>query len=186
MGEMTTPAFKRFAVDTNFIIDCFDGDEIALTAWECIVERVPKAEFIIPPTVAHEFVNAVKTSTGQRRQYLREAAADSVKRFGFRPQKLQAVEHGIVERISEQLRRDGFLPHEERNDSLILAESCLLNCEAWITKDSHLADIDKAAVTALLKPYGAPTLPLHPRLLLRMLGARTRDGWAAIEFKREK
>jgi hypothetical protein len=60
----------------------------------------------------------------------------------LKPVNLVPVGHGIVEINAERLRRHGLVPEDEINDSFVLAESGLLNCDILLTSDHHLVGIN--------------------------------------------
>lgn len=159
----------RIAVDTNYLLDCYDGDETAVGAWETIMERAAAPTWIIPPTAGQELLNLAREAPiNSARQRFINAAQDAVSRRKFQPIPLAAVAHGIADRISVELRKCGLLPEAERNDSLILAESAILECPILITKDAHLLGADPAKVKHLLLRFDVtPTLILHPATVIK-------------------
>ena len=81
---------------------------------------------------------------------------------------LVPVGHGIVERIAEKIRERGYLPHDEVNDSLILAEASLLNCALLISADNHLLDVPAGPLKLLLDAQDvASPLIVSPRKIAR-------------------
>ena len=78
------------------------------------------------------------------------------------------VGHGIVERIAEEIRIKDLLPTEEKNDSLIVAESALLGCRILLSGDAHLRGVDFQRLTLLLKDFdvAAPVIAT-PREIVR-------------------
>ena len=58
------------------------------------------------------------------------------------PVNLMPVGHGIVERIADRPRSRRLMPAEEINDSLLVAESTLLESRLLISSDQHLRGID--------------------------------------------
>jgi predicted nucleic acid-binding protein len=159
----------RIAVDTNFLLDCYDGDETAVAAWETIMERATVPTWIIPPTAGQEILSlAREAATPPARERFTRAAQEAVSKRKFQPIPLAAVAHGIADRISTELRKCGLIPEEERNDSLILAESAILECSLLITKDAHLLNADSTRLKQLLLCFDVTaTLILHPSAVIR-------------------
>jgi hypothetical protein len=81
---------------------------------------------------------------------------------------LIAVRHGIAERVAERLRQRQLIPQEEVNDSLVLAESALLECRVLLTSDEHLRGIDFEKLTLELQAFdlAAPVIAT-PREIVR-------------------
>ncbi len=80
------------------------------------------------------------------RPEIRRVALTAARKL-HRPWKIESVDltpvqHGIAEQIADRVRAAGLLPAEEYNDSLILAESALLNCAMLLTSDGHLRNLD--------------------------------------------
>jgi hypothetical protein len=71
----------------------------------------------------------------------------------FRPLLELPFGEDLAERIASETRRRGLLPLEEVHDSLILAESALLDCSILLTSDEHLRAIDHEQATLLLRSY---------------------------------
>jgi len=84
------------------------------------------------------------------------------------PGSLIAVRHGIAERIAERLRHQGLIPDEEVNDSLVVAESALLDCSILLSSDEHLRGIDFERLTLELRAFDvtAPVIAT-PREIVR-------------------
>src|SRR5947209_7988946 len=115
------------AVDANVLFDLAVGLDDVVEAVSVVRERLPEARLLIPPTVQHELANWVLRGDGQKRESARKAIQLG-HAWRIVPVNLIAVRHGIAERIAERIREKGLIPDEEVNDSLVLAESALLNC----------------------------------------------------------
>ena len=84
--------------------------------------------------------------------------------------KLQPVEHGIAKAFAERLIRKGYLPENEENDGLLLAEAALAEIPVLITRDQHLLDIPNGVLAAELNAADLFQIQtLHPRPLLKAL-----------------
>lgn len=134
------------AVDTNFLLDLAADTAVAGEALETIRRRLPGSLILVPPTVIDELAVAHADPADREEQRLAGIALTSLRaKWKFQPVDLVPVGHGIVERIAEKIRARGYLPHDEVNDSLILAEASLLNCTLLITADNHLLDVPRRA-----------------------------------------
>ena len=155
------------AVDSNILFDlALDLDDV-VDAVSLIRERLPFSRFLIPPTVQHEFANLAFRGEGQKRETARKAI-QLCQSWSIVPASLIAVRHGIAERIAERMREQALVPDEEINDSLVLAESALLECSILLTSDEHLRGLDFEHLTLELRAFDvtAPVIAT-PREIVR-------------------
>ena len=126
------------------------------------------ARFVVPPTALHELALAVGGGETERIRKTALRALLQLRAWGFQALNLVPVGHGIVERIAEEIRREDLLPTEEKNDSLIIAESALLECRILLSGDAHLRGVDFQQLTLLLKDFdvAAPVIAT-PREIVR-------------------
>ena len=155
------------AADTNILLDLALETEAITDALETLRKRLPKARFVVPPTVLHELALAVKSGETAKRTAALEALS-RLHEWGFEPLNLVPVGHGIVERIAEALRHEKFLPPGELNDSLVMAESALLGCGILLSADGHLRGMDYQRLKLLLQDFHvAAPLIATPREIVR-------------------
>ena len=134
------------AVDANILFDLAGDSDDVVDAVFLIRERLRESRFLLPPTVQHELANWAFRGAGQKQETARKAI-QLCQSWRIIPANLIAVRHGIAERIAERIREQGLIPSEEVNDSLVLAESALLECSMLLTSDGILkwkkiADVD--------------------------------------------
>lgn len=142
-------------------------------ALETLRARAHGAPIIVPPTVIQELVAGAEVFDDQHRRELALRALTSMLDWGLAPVSLIPAGHGIVERIGAKLRAKGLLPPGEVNDSLIVAESGLLEADFLITSDEHLLGIDPNRLRAELAACDVSTvLPIHPRLIAKYFPRR--------------
>ena len=156
------------AADTNVLLDLASEVETVTDAVGTIRRRLREARFVVPPTVLHELALAVRGGKTGRIGKAAFRALSQLRTWAFEPLNLVPVGHGIVERIAEEIRRKDLLPTEEKNDSLIIAESALLECRILLSGDAHLRGIDFQRLTLLLKDFdvAAPVIAT-PREIVR-------------------
>jgi predicted nucleic acid-binding protein len=157
------------AADTNYLLDLAEETAVAWEALEAIRKRLPHAVITVPPTVIHELVTAHDDPSDAEEQRLATIALANLRRkWGFQPVDFVPVGHGIVERIAESIRVRGYAPHEEVNDSFVLAEAALLGCTLLVTTDNHLLDAPAGPLRLLLDAYdvGCPII-VSPRKIAR-------------------
>lgn len=131
-----------FAIDTNPLIDWAQGHDDIPDCFQLIKRRVPGVSILIPPTVLQELGYFARTNA----KNLGNTAIKTLELIRderlLRPVNLVPVEHGIVEINAFKIRQKNLIPEEEINDSMILAEAGLLNCEILLSGDRHLTGID--------------------------------------------
>ena len=156
------------AADTNVLLDLAEEVETVTDAVSTIRQRLREARFVVPPTALHELALAVRDGETERIRKTALRALSQLRAWGFEPLNLVPVGHGIVERIAEEIRREDLLPTEEKNDSLIVAESALLECRILLSGDAHLRGVDFQRLTLLLKDFdvAAPVIAT-PREIVR-------------------
>jgi rRNA-processing protein FCF1 len=157
------------AVDTNYLFDLAAETAVAWEALEVIGKRLPQPVVTVPPTVLHELVIANDNPEDPEEQRLAAIALGSLRaKWKFQPIDFVPVGHGIVERIAESIRERGYIPQEEVNDSLILAEASLLGCVLLVTADNHLLDAPAGPLRLLLDAHdvGCPLI-VSPRKIVR-------------------
>jgi hypothetical protein len=99
-------------------------------------------------------------------------ALTSMLSWGITPLDLKPVGHGIVERIGDEIRAKGLLPAAEMNDSFIIAEAALCDCDILISSDRLVYGLDQSALHTLLKSYHVhPVAILWPKKVLKVLGS---------------
>ena len=130
------------AADTNVLLDLAWEVEVVTDAVSTIRQRLRDAKFVVPPTVLHELALAVRGGETERIRKAAFRALSQLRAWQFEALNLVLMGHGIVERIAEEIRRRDLLPAEEKNDSLIVAESALLECRILLSGDAHLRGID--------------------------------------------
>jgi hypothetical protein len=100
-------------------------------------------------------------------------ALQQMRQWRLIPYDLKSVGHGITERFAQRLISAGLLPEGEINDGLILAETALAEIPVLTTSDSHLLDIEEAALRVQFEEASlTPVQVFHPKLLLRALAPR--------------
>ena len=156
------------AADTNVLLDLAEDVETVTDAVITIRQRLRDARFVVPPTALHELALAVGGGETERIRKTALRALSQLRAWGFDALNLVPVGHGIVERIAEEIRREDLLPTEEKNDSLIIAESALLECRILLSGDAHLRGVDFQRLTLLLKDFdvAAPVIAT-PREIVR-------------------
>ena len=113
------------AVDTNVLLDLADDRESAWRAVETIRPRLPGVQIVVPPT-SGAGTRVARLGRRRRRAAARtRGGGQAGGGWGFVPLNLIPVGHGITERIADDIRRHGFLPASEVNDSFVVAESAL-------------------------------------------------------------
>lgn len=113
--------------------------------------QVPR--FVVLPTVLQELAYLADKGKTKAVRELTMTALQSLLSWGFEPLDLKPVGHGIVERIGDEIRRQGLLPDEERNDSRIIAEAALCECDFLVPPDKQPTGMDQKQLHRLLDSF---------------------------------
>ena len=159
------------AVDTNVLLDLADDRDSAWRAIETIRQRLPGVQIVVPPTAVQELASLAQDGDGIEQRLALTAASKLVAEWGFVPLNLIPVGHGITERIAGDIRRHGFLPASEVNDSFIVAESALAGCKILLSSDQHITGIPADRLAVLLAAADVETVLIaSPRDVARKFG----------------
>jgi len=156
------------AVDTNILLDLVLPRELVHDAIDLMRKRVEGGVvFGVFPTVLQELQN-IKLHGDEPDERERAARAlASLLGWGMLPVNYLPVGHGIAEQIANKIRAQDLLPEEERNDSLIVAESALADCAMLLTSDKHMTEIDADQLRLLLKSHSVGTpIIVSPRKVM--------------------
>jgi len=124
-----------------------EGNEGAIGAISTLRARLPKARFVITPSVFQELAHVAFHDAKPARRSLGVNALRRCREWRIDFLEIVPVGHGIVESVANRLRAAGLLPASEVHDSLILAEAALLGCSILLTSDGHLRGIDHVHLT---------------------------------------
>ncbi len=141
----------RLAVDTNVLLDWAEDVEDILDALNTIDARFPVADKLIPPATLQELAFLHLASPDLE---TRDRAARAFRKIHsenvFRPILELPFHSELTEELATLFRTHSLLPCEEINDSKILAQTILLDCDILLTSDEHLRGIDHQELTWLL------------------------------------
>ncbi|MGO8765114.1 MAG: type II toxin-antitoxin system VapC family toxin [Limisphaerales bacterium] len=145
---------SRLAVDTNVLLDIGDEVDDVLDAADVIAGRLPDAEQLVTPSVLDELAYLADSGlTPQLRRSAGLAIQPLRNKDRFRPILELPFAPEKTEKLAKEIRRRQLLPDEEIHDSLILAETVLLDCGILLTSDEHLRSIDHQQLTWLLNQH---------------------------------
>jgi rRNA-processing protein FCF1 len=159
----------RVAVDTNFLFDLASDTEVVVEALEVIRKRLEGPVVIVTPTVFMELTRACIEPVDVRERTCAPIAMRRLRDdWGFHVVNLVPVGRGIVECVADKVRERGYLPHDERNDSRLLAEAALLDCILLVTSDAHLLNAPAGPLKLLLDTQDVMSpMIVSPRKLAR-------------------
>lgn len=159
------------AVDTNVLLDLAAENDDCWECLEALKRRRQLPRFVVMPTVLQELAHLADNGKSKAVRALAMTALQSLLSWGFEPLDLQPVGHGIVERIGDEIRFKGLLPEEERNDSYIIAEAALCECDVLVSSDTEITGVDQVNLNSILKGFHVkPVAILWPRQVVRVLG----------------
>lgn len=158
---------KRFALDSNILIDLAGDEDYAHTFREEFQQR--GYSLWLPPTVAHELLHASETKSDSDAALARSALSQLLD-WQILPITLASPDLGIAEIFARTLINFQLLPSEEFNDALILAESSLAAIPVLVTSDHHLLDIPEDRLLVCLNDAELPSIRVaHPKGLLKAI-----------------
>ncbi len=159
------------AVDTNVLLDLAHEDEACWDCMDAMKRRRELPRLVVLPTVLQELAHLSERGETKKARSLAVSALQSLLAWGFEPLDLQPVGHGIVERIGDEIRSSGLLPAAERNDSYLIAEAALCDCDILISSDRQVYGVDQPALRVLLEGFHVkPVAILWPKQVIRALG----------------
>jgi len=139
------------AADTNVLMDLAASLEAVMDAIELVRTRVEGVRLVVLPTVVQELNYIAKHGAAQEEAQLAGKALQELIQWGFEPVGFLPFQPDEQEQISRNLRKEGLLPEDEVNDSLILAEAALLDCGLFVTSDHHFLALDFQLLTLEFK-----------------------------------
>jgi predicted nucleic acid-binding protein len=150
---LAAPTSPLVAVDANVVMDLGEGCDAVLDALTTLRQRLLSARFVIPPTPQQELLHIARWADTPKERKLALAGIQATRHWRIVPVNLMPVGHGIVARIAERLRERNLLPVEEINDSLLVAESALLEARLLLSSDEHLRGMDFARLSLELHAF---------------------------------
>ncbi len=150
---MDAPPRPLVAVDANVLMDLGAEADIVTDAVETIRARLTSPRLVIPPTPQHELAHIARHGDTAEERSRALAGISAARHWRIVPINLMPVGHGIVERIGERLRSAGLLPGEEVNDSLLVAETALLDGRLLLSSDEHLRSMDHRQLALVLQQF---------------------------------
>lgn len=159
---------RLVAVDSNVLLSLAGDREEVIDAWQLIRDRMRPTMLLVPPTVLAEIgAKATEPESALGRLALK-ALRGMRHRWNLHPVELRPDQEILAARVARQILLRELVPAGEQNDSLIVAESAILDCTLLVSDDSHLDNIDRAALKSLLARFrlNAPLIAT-PRMLVR-------------------
>ncbi len=159
---------RLVAVDSNILFSLAEERDEVVEVWHLICERLRPVMLVVPPTVLGELGDKVLEPDTRLGKLALQALHDLRARWNFQPVELRPAQEDLVRRVARQIVEHDLVPGGERNDSLIVAESAVLECTLLVSEDSHLDGIDRPALKSLLAKFrlNSPAIAT-PRALAR-------------------
>ncbi len=154
-------------------MDLARGEESTIDAIELIRKRLPRAAFLVLPTVIQELTYIALRGDIAKEQRDAKRALGSIREWGFHPLNFIPAGHAITDSVATRTREAGLLPTQEVNDSLFVAEAALAGCTIIVSSDRHIRDIDQPRLNKLLNEADVSALVISsPRQILREFETR--------------
>ena len=158
---------KRLSLDTNVLFDLADGRDFAHDFRETY-QRKGYALVIGPMVVAE--LSFLRDHGDAEERRLSSLALAQLREWDIQVQPLAGVQLDLARRFAATLLEQGFLPPEETNDALILAEAAVAGIPLLVSSDQHLLAMDADVLREACTEAGlTPVFPASPRRLLRAL-----------------
>lgn len=159
---------RLVAVDSNVLLSLAEDKDEVIDAWELIRDRLRPAMLLVPPTVLDEIGDKIAEPETKIGRLALKALRGLRSRWNLQPVELRPDQEILAARISRQILLRELVPPGERNDSLIVAESAVLDCTLLVSEDSHLDGMDRPALKSLLARFNlSAPLIATPRALVR-------------------
>ena len=159
---------RLVAVDSNILFSLAQEKEEVIDAWHLICDRLRPVMLVVPPTVLGEIGDKVAEPETKLGKLAFKALRELRTRWNFQPVELRPDQERAAVRVARRILGSRLVPAGERNDALIVAESAVLECTLLVSDDSHLDQIDRAALKSLLAKFSlnSPVITT-PRSLLK-------------------
>jgi predicted nucleic acid-binding protein len=160
------------AADTNVLLDQAAGVEEVPDCLDVIRSRLKAEIFFVTPTVLQELAYQCDYGLTAEKKDAALTALQSLRKWGYSPVNLIPVGHGVAEQIGFKLRRLGIIPDDEVNDSLVVAEAALLDCQILLSSDPHLRDANdhKDFQKCLRECDVEPLTVASPKIIVKKFG----------------
>ena len=165
MGE---PAKRQFALDVNVLLDRANNEHFAVSFLRVFTRR--RYSFFATHTVLPE-TELLTESPDLNRAKAAIVSLENLRTWGIPPLDVPRLKRDYCFRFAEDLIRKGWLPEDEKNHAVILAEAAVNEIPFLVTSDRDLLDISLNHPLAELKGHGLyQTLPIRPKHVLERLG----------------
>jgi predicted nucleic acid-binding protein len=170
---MERPAPKSLlALDTNILFALAEEENFAVELLELAAER--NCSLALPPIAILELVQLAANS-GPLRKAATLALTQMRSKWAIEPLTLSATEMAIAISFTGTLLSRNFLPTQERNDALLLAQVAVKSIPFLVTSDSHFLNISHEEMsTVFLDQHLSPVSIISPMAFLRTLSPRKR------------
>lgn len=166
---MAEPANKKWALDTNVILDLAAGVEAAHALREIAEERGYSLH--ISQRVLAELWRLSRQGESEELRNDAAHALENLARWDIGALELFPGQIEIAEIFSAALRERGLLPETEVGDGIILAQTSLGGAAILVSSDGHLLSIDPDEARVLFDAHQLPTVPvISPLKLVRLFG----------------
>ena len=154
-------------------MDLARGEESTVDAIELIRKRLPKAAFLVLPTVIQELTYIALEGDTFKEQGDAKRALRGIREWGFHPINFIPAGHAITDIVATKIREAGLLPTQEVNDSLFVAEAALAGYTIIVSSDRHIRDINQPRLNQLLHDADVSAVIISsPRKILREFETR--------------
>jgi rRNA-processing protein FCF1 len=153
---------RKWALDTNFLLQLAEGKSIAQRAWEAALDN--GISLVATRVVIRELHFISRDPYSPRLQVTAaRALADIRKKWLIEPLGLSSIEFSIAAAFANACLEHRIIPTTERNDALVLGEAAIKAIPFVITSDRHLLEINHQDLSLLCQTHDVSIVSvLHP------------------------
>lgn len=157
---------KRLALDANLLIDRANSKNFAVDFFDVASEA--GYSLFSPPTVNEELDWNIENAD-EKVAELSYVALTSMLSWPVTPFEIERIEQNYSHNLSAKLRYKGWIPENECNDGLIVAECGIKGIPILVTSDHHLLEIPEGNLIDCLVECGiSPVHVMSPQQFLKV------------------
>jgi predicted nucleic acid-binding protein len=164
---------RKWALDTNILLDLAAGLEAAETLREIASERGYSLH--VSRRVLVELADLVLNGSNPKLRATARTALEDLVAWSISELPRTPSASEVAAQFSAIAREQGLLPEAELNDGIILAEASLGGAALLISSDAHIHSIDPDALRLLFESRDMNPIPtISPRKLCSLFGSQSK------------
>ncbi len=156
---------RQCALDVNVLIDLAEGKPFALDFLGVVHDLF--CPLWVSPTAFLELEHLLLHGSPQQRAACQTVFNKLQREWQIAVFNIDPIEHGYADSFAKHSITKGYLPADEYNDGLILAESAIYKIPVLVTSDKHLLDIPRPYLRSeLISRFSFQTVPVKPQVVI--------------------